>query len=274
MSLRALKKNLDHKQNSKLDYSHDSHILTFALMKEMIISNLKQVHERIENACRLSGRNISDVQLLLATKTVPADKIRIAIEAGETLMGENKMQELRDKDSGLKGLNVERHFIGHLQTNKIKDVLKYVTCIQSLDRISLAEELNKQLLNQGRNLDVFIQVNTSYEESKFGLPPNEVLSFIREIKKYDTLNIKGLMTIGLLDVEKEKMQPSLSLLRQIRDEIYAEGIEGITELKLSMGMSQDLELAIAEGSNMVRVGTSIFGNRFLGKEIWNENIAE
>ncbi|OUL59997.1 YggS family pyridoxal phosphate-dependent enzyme [Flavobacterium sp. AJR] len=243
-------------------------------MKDMIISNLKQVHERIENACKLSGRNVSDVQLLLATKTVPADKIRIAIEAGETLIGENKMQELRDKDSGLQGLDIKRHFIGHLQTNKIKDVLKYVTCIQSLDRLSLAEELHKQLQNQGRNLDVFIQVNTSYEESKFGLPPKDVVSFIREIKKYDTLNIKGLMTIGLLDVEKEKMQPSLSLLRQIRDEIYAEGIEGITELKLSMGMSQDLELAIAEGSNIVRVGTSIFGNRFLGKEIWNENIAE
>lgn len=243
-------------------------------MKDIIISNLKQVHERIENACKLSGRNISDVQLLLATKTVPADKIRIAIEAGETLIGENKMQELRDKDSGLQGLDIKRHFIGHLQTNKIKDVLKYVTCIQSLDRLSLAEELHKQLQNQGRNLDVFIQVNTSYEESKFGLPPNDVVSFIREIKKYNTLNIKGLMTIGLLDVEKEKMQPSLSLLRQIRDEIYAEEIEGITELKLSMGMSQDLELAIAEGSNIVRVGTSIFGNRFLGKEIWNENIAE
>ncbi|MEA9415352.1 YggS family pyridoxal phosphate-dependent enzyme [Flavobacterium sp. PL02] len=243
-------------------------------MKDMIISNLKQVHERIENACKLSGRNASDVQLLLATKTVPADKIRIAIEAGETLIGENKMQELRDKDSGLQGLDIKRHFIGHLQTNKIKDVLKYVTCIQSLDRLSLAEELHKQLQNQGRNLDVFIQVNTSYEESKFGLPPNDVVSFIREIKKYNTLNIKGLMTIGLLDVEKDKMQPSLSLLRQIRDEIYAEEIEGITELKLSMGMSQDLELAIAEGSNIVRVGTSIFGNRFLGKEIWNENIAE
>ncbi|KIC00801.1 alanine racemase [Flavobacterium sp. JRM] len=243
-------------------------------MKDMIISNLKQVHERIENACKLSGRNVSDVQLLLATKTVSADKIRIAIEAGENLIGENKMQELRDKDSGLQGLDIKRHFIGHLQTNKIKDVLKYVTCIQSLDRLSLAEELHKQLQNQGRNLDVFIQVNTSYEESKFGLSPKDVVSFIREIKKYDTLNIKGLMTIGLLDVEKEKMQPSLSLLRQIRDEIYAEGIQGITELKLSMGMSQDLELAIAEGSNIVRVGTSIFGNRFLGKEIWNENIAE
>lgn len=243
-------------------------------MNEMIISNLKEVHDRIEAACKLSGRNTNDVQLLLATKTVSADNIRIAIEAGETLMGENKMQELRDKDSGLKGLNIKRHFIGHLQTNKIKDVLKYVSCIQSLDRLNLAEELDKQLKKEGRNLDVFIQVNTSFEESKFGLAPNEVISFIREIKKYETLKIKGLMTIGLLDVDKEKMQPCLRLLREIRDEIYNAKIEGIEDLKLSMGMSQDLELAIAEGSNMVRIGTSIFGNRFLGKEIWNENIAE
>jgi len=243
-------------------------------MKEMIISNLKEVHDRIEAACKLSGRNPLDVQLLLATKTVPADKIRIAIEAAENLIGENKMQELRDKDPGLKELNVERHFIGHLQTNKIKDVLKYVSCIQSLDRLNLAQELDKQLQKEGRNLDVFIQVNTSFEESKFGLKPDEVISFIREMNHYGTLKIKGLMTIGLLDVEKEKMQPSLRLLREIRDEIYKAKIEGISELKLSMGMSQDLEMAIAEGSNMVRIGTSIFGNRFLGKEIWNENIAE
>lgn len=243
-------------------------------MKEMIIFNLKEVHDRIEAACKLSGRNPLDVQLLLATKTVPADKIRIAIEAAENLIGENKMQELRDKDPGLKELNVERHFIGHLQTNKIKDVLKYVSCIQSLDRLNLAQELDKQLQKEGRNLDVFIQVNTSFEESKFGLKPDEVISFIREMNHYGTLKIKGLMTIGLLDVEKEKMQPSLRLLREIRDEIYKAKIEEISELKLSMGMSQDLELAIAEGSNMVRIGTSIFGNRFLGKEIWNENIAE
>jgi PLP dependent protein len=243
-------------------------------MKEMIISNLREVHHRIENACILSGRNVSDVQLLLATKTVPFEKIKIAIEAGATLIGENKMQELRDKDHGLKELNIERHFIGHLQTNKIKEVLKYVSCIQSLDRLSLAQELDKQLQKENRKLDVFIQVNTSFEESKFGLRPDEVISFIQEVKKFDTLTIKGLMTIGLLDVEKEKMQPSLRLLRQVRDEIYAEKIEGIQTLKLSMGMSQDLELAITEGSNMVRVGTSVFGNRFSGKEIWNENIAE
>ncbi|MBO9583989.1 MAG: YggS family pyridoxal phosphate-dependent enzyme [Flavobacterium sp.] len=243
-------------------------------MKNDIIFNLIQVHQRIENACRIAGRNPKEVQLLLATKTVPAEKIRIAIEAGETLMGENKMQELRDKNDVLKNLPAERHFIGHLQTNKIKDVLKYVTCIQSLDRINLADELHKQLQNQNRKLDVFVQVNTSYEGSKFGLAPEDVLSFIKKIKAYDTLNIKGLMTIGLLDVEKEKMLPSLRLLRTIREEIYSEGIEGLQDLKLSMGMSQDLELAIAEGSNMVRIGTSIFGNRFLGKEIWNENIAE
>lgn len=243
-------------------------------MKNDIIFNLLKVHQRIENACKISGRNPEDVQLLLATKTVPAAKIKIAIEAGETLMGENKMQELRDKDFELKNMPVERHFIGHLQTNKVKDVLKYVSCIQSVDRLNLADELHKQLQNQNRKLDIFVQVNTSYEESKFGLPPDEVLSFIKKIKSYETLNIKGLMTIGLLDVEKQKMIPSLRLLRTIRDEIYEEGIEGLTDLKLSMGMSQDLELAIAEGSNIVRIGTSIFGNRFLGKEIWNENIAE
>ncbi|MDQ6471608.1 YggS family pyridoxal phosphate-dependent enzyme [Flavobacterium sp. LHD-80] len=243
-------------------------------MKEDIIFNLKQVHDRIENACKLSGRNSADVKLLLATKTVSAEKIKIAIETGENLIGENKMQELRDKDYDLKNLNIERHFIGHLQTNKIKDVLKYATCIQSIDRLTLAEELDKQLKKEGRKLDIYIQVNTSFEESKFGLPPSEVISFINKIKHYDSLNIKGLMTIGLLDVEKEKMRPSLRLLREIRDEIYGAKIEGINDLKLSMGMSQDLELAIAEGSNLVRIGTSIFGNRFLGKEIWNENIAE
>jgi len=243
-------------------------------MKEMIISNLKKVHDRIEAACKLAGRNPLDIQLLLATKTVPADKIRVAIEAGETLIGENKMQELRDKDPDLNDLKIERHFIGHLQTNKVKDVLKYASCIQSLDRLGLAQELDKQLQKEGRNLDVFVQVNTSFEESKFGLQPDEVITFIRAMKEYGTLKIKGLMTIGLLDVDKDKMQPSLRLLKTIRDEIYTAKIEGINELKLSMGMSQDLELAIAEGSDMVRIGTSVFGNRFLGKEVWNENITE
>lgn len=242
-------------------------------MENQILANLKDVQERIVKACEKAGRNPDDVQLLLATKTVPAEKIRIAVEAGSYLIGENKVQELRDKDTGLAGLKIERHFIGHLQTNKIKDVLKYASCIQSLDRIIVAEELHKRLQKEGRSLDVFIQVNTSGEESKFGIEPDQAVSFIREIQKFDTLFIKGLMTIGLLDVEKEKMRPSLALLRDTRDLILMAEIPGIEALSLSMGMSQDLELAIAEGSNMVRVGTAVFGNRFPGKEIWNENEA-
>lgn len=243
-------------------------------MQNSIIENLKFIHSKIEKACLQSGRDAAEVQLLLATKTVPADKIKVAIEAGERLMGENKVQELRDKDAVLSALNVERHFIGHLQTNKIKDVLKYVTCIQSLDRIAVAEELDKRLQREGRGLDVFIQVNTSYEESKFGIAPEEAISFIRSLQPYSSLNIKGLMTIGLLDVEPERMRPSLGLLRETRDIILDAGIDKIQNLQLSMGMTQDFEMAIAEGSNMVRIGTAIFGNRFLGKEIWNENEAD
>lgn len=242
-------------------------------MENQILSNLKTVQERITKACRAAGRNPDDVQLLLATKTVPAEKIRIAAEAGYSLIGENKVQELRDKAAGLAGLKIERHFIGHLQTNKIKDVLKYASCIQSLDRILVAEELDKRLQKEGRSMDVFVQVNTSGEASKFGIEPGDAIPFVHEIQKFETLKIKGLMTIGLLDVEKDKMRPSLALLRQTRDKILEAGIAGIDTLTLSMGMSQDLELAIAEGSNMVRVGTAVFGNRFLGKEIWNENEA-
>lgn len=234
-------------------------------MKATIISNIQAVRQRIKAACNLAGRDVQDVQLLLATKTVPPEKIRIAIEAGETLIGENKVQEFRDKQQALQDLRIERHFIGHLQTNKVKDVLKYVSCIQSLDRIALAQELDKRLQSEGRSLDVFIQVNTSYEDSKFGVAPEAVETLIKNVQSYGTMHIKGLMTIGLLDVEVEKMRPSLRLLREIRERL------GMPQLQLSMGMSQDLEPAIAEGSNIVRVGTSIFGNRFLGKEIWNEN---
>ena len=243
-------------------------------MQNSIVENLKFIHQKIQKACVNNGRAISEVQLLLATKTVPAEKIKIAIEVGEHLMGENKVQELRDKDSVLSNLEVERHFIGHLQTNKIKDVLKYASCIQSLDRLTVAEELDKRLQREGRSLDVFVQVNTSYEESKFGIAPEQAESFIRSLQPYHSLKIKGLMTIGLLDVEPERMRPSLGLLRETRDLILNQGIDNLNDLQLSMGMTQDFEMAIAEGSNMVRIGTAIFGNRFLGKEIWNENEAE
>ena len=181
-------------------------------MQNPIVENLKFIHNKIEQACINSGRSSSEVQLLLATKTVPAEKIKIAIEAGERLMGENKVQELRDKDSILSSLDVKRHFIGHLQTNKIKDVLKYASCIQSLDRLTVAEELDQRLQREGRSLDVFVQVNTSYEESKFGIAPEQAETFIRSLQPYRSLKIKGLMTVGLLDVEPERMRDRKSVV--------------------------------------------------------------
>ncbi len=235
----------------------------------IIRENIRIVQQRIANACAASNRNANEVQLLLATKTVPADRIRVAVEAGERLTGENKVQELRDKAEGLAGLQIERHFIGHLQSNKIKEVLKYVSCIQSIDRLSIAAELDRKLQAEGRSLDIYVQVNTSAEDSKFGLPPEETIAFVLALRSFHSLQLKGLMTIGLLDADPQRMRPSLQLLRKLRDELLQQtGIA--TPLGLSMGMSGDLELAIAEGATMVRVGSAVFGNRLVGKEVWNE----
>lgn len=237
---------------------------------EAIRQNIIHIREKIRRACTRCGRSPDDVQLLLATKTVPADVIRIAVEAGEHLIGENKVQELRDKDAGLQGLTVERHFIGHLQSNKVKDVLKYASCIQSLDRLSVARELNKRLQAEGRSINVYVQVNTSAEDSKFGIAPTEAVNFIKALRQFETLQLKGLMTIGLLDADPEWRRPSLRQLRLVRNKVMREGIDGIESLGLSMGMSGDMDIAIEEGATLVRIGTSIFGNRIPGKLVWSE----
>ncbi len=236
-----------------------------------LIANLAQVRQRIQAAADQAGRAKEDVQLLLATKTVPAEKIKIAVDAGETLTGENKVQELKQKDYLLGTLPVQRHFIGHLQTNKIKEVLKYVNCIQSLDRAELAEKLDSRLMFEGRSIDVFVQVNTSFEESKFGAHPDKAIRLIEKVRAYGTMRIQGLMTIGLFDADPEKVRPSFRLLREIRDTALHEGLLLPDGAQLSMGMSGDLETAIEEGATIVRVGTSVFGKRqYPDSYYWNE----
>lgn len=239
---------------------------------ENIRENLKFIHQRIEKACKKANRNIDDVKLLLATKTVSADKIAIALECGETLIGENKVQELKEKDEKLHQYNCERHYIGHLQTNKIKEVLRYSTCIQSIDRLDLAQKLDQRLQFEERNIDIFVQVNTSYEDSKFGLSPTEVIPFIKEISKYDTLNIKGLMTIGLFSAEEQKVRRCFQLLKQIQQQVIEKDFSNVEINHLSMGMSGDLEIAIEEGATIIRVGTAIFGERiYPDSYYWNES---
>lgn len=212
------------------------------------------------SACERAGREPDSVRLLLATKTVEPDRIRVAIEAGETLVAENRVQEVRPKFEALEDLEYERHFIGHLQSNKVNALVPYISCLQTLDRLSLARKLQNRLEREGETLEVLIQVNTSGEQTKAGLDPDEVEPFIRTIAGLDALKIRGLMTIGL-NAEPEVARPSLTSLREIADRIREENIEGVEMTELSMGMTGDLEVAIEEGSTIVRVGSAIFGAR-------------
>ena len=233
-----------------------------------IIQNIATIHNRKKTACTNCGRDSQDVKLLLATKTVSAEKILIALQAGENLIAENKLQELKEKYETLKATPHQTHFIGHLQTNKIKEVIKYANCIQSLDRIELAEKIQKRLEFEDKTIDVFVQVNTSYEESKFGIAPEKALDFALQVQQLERLHIKGLMTIGLFSAETEKVRKCFKLLKNIQTQMLK---KNIPVHELSMGMSGDLETAIEEGATFIRVGTAIFGKRpYPDSYYWNE----
>lgn len=234
-----------------------------------IVSNLIEIKKRIQTTCEKTGRDFSSVQLLLATKTVPAENIKTALQTGETLIGENKVQELKEKFEALRVMPHKTHFIGHLQSNKIKEVLKYADCIQSVDRLSLAEKLQNRLEFEDRMIDIFIQVNTSYEKSKFGIEPDDALTFALKLKQFNRIHIKGLMTIGLFSAEREQVRKCFRLLKNIQNGILD---KDIAVHELSMGMSGDLETAIEEGSTIIRVGNAIFGKRpYPDSYYWNEN---
>lgn len=237
-----------------------------------IVTNITHIQERIDQACLENGRDPGEVKLLLATKTVPAERIRIALEAGYTLIAENKVQELKEKYEALKEIPHTNHFIGHLQTNKIKDLLRCdVSCIHSIDRLDLAEKLHQRLRAQNRTMEVLIQVNTSGEESKFGAAPEQVTGLVKQVAQLETLSIKGLMTIGLFSANTEKVRKCFRMLKQIQQDLLALKIPGVAMQELSMGMSGDLETAIAEGATIVRVGTAIFGQRSTPDSYyWNE----
>ena len=226
-----------------------------------IRDRLQAVRDRITAATSAAGREPGSVRLLLATKTVPPERIRVAIEAGADLVGENRVQEVRPKYEALTDLDYERHFIGHLQSNKINALVPYVSCIQSLDRLSLANKLQARLEREGETREVLIQVNTSGEESKFGIEPGDAVDFAREVASRDALVVTGLMSIGLFSDDPEVTRPSLITLRETAEAIRQASIDGIEMRELSMGMSGDLDVAIEEGATIVRVGSAVFGER-------------
>lgn len=238
-------------------------------MENTIRNNISTILARIEKACKNANRDPEDVKLLLATKTVAAEKIKMAFNHHQTLIGENKIQEIKEKYESLKSLPHQKHFIGHLQTNKVKELIRYdVDCIQSLDRLKLAEKLQNRLDYEDRTMDAYLQFNTSFEDSKFGMPPEHAVKFALEVQQFDRIHIKGLMTIGLFSAEHEKVRKCFQLLKHIQLQLLDKDIQAH---ELSMGMSGDLEIAIEEGATMVRVGTAVFGKRdHPDSYYWNE----
>lgn len=224
--------------------------------------HLADVHARIAAACVRSGRDPATVRLLPVSKTVPEARLRNAYAAGCHAMGENKVQEAHRKWQAMSDLS-DLHWaiIGHLQTNKAKLVAEFASEFQALDSLRVAAALDKHLQALGRSLDVLVQVNTSGEASKFGLPPNEVAAFVQQLPTFKSLRVRGLMTLALFSDDAAKVRPCFARLRELRGRLRQDAPDGIAMDELSMGMSGDFELAIEEGATIVRVGQAIFGAR-------------
>jgi pyridoxal phosphate enzyme (YggS family) len=225
-------------------------------------ANLDAIRARIAAACRAAGRDPGEVRLLPVTKTVDAGRLRLAHALGLRQFGENKVQEALGKSEALADLpDLRWVLIGHLQTNKARSAARFADEFQALDSLRVAQALDTQLQSRGRAIDVLVQVNTSGEDTKFGLAPHEVPGFVRQLPAFSSLRVRGLMTLALFSDDAARVRPCFVRLRELRDRLRQEAPDGIAMDELSMGMSGDFELAIAEGSTTVRVGTALFGSR-------------
>jgi hypothetical protein len=224
--------------------------------------NLAVVQARIAAACQRTGREVSSVRLLPVSKTQPADRLRLAHAAGCRMLGENKVQEAWGKWEALQDLTDLRwSVIGHLQTNKAKLVARFASEFQALDSLRLAEALDRRLQAEGRALDVFVQVNTSGEASKYGLAPDAVPAFLQALPAMSALRVRGLMTLALFSHDSARVRQCFVRLRRLRDQLRQSAPAGMSLEELSMGMSGDFDIAIEEGATVVRVGQAIFGAR-------------
>ena len=224
-------------------------------------ANIDAVRARIRGAAEAAGRDPSAVRLVAVSKTVPAERVRAAAAAGVGLLGENYIQEARDKVAALADLPVSWHFIGHLQRNKAKYAVRLFDLIHSVDALKLARELDKEAAKRGKVQDVLIQVNTGKEASKSGVHAEEALALVREAGRLEHLAVRGLMTLPPYFDAPEKVRPYFRGLRRLRDRIAAEALPGVSMEELSMGMTGDFEAAVQEGATLVRIGTAIFGER-------------
>jgi len=230
----------------------------------VIEKNLEIIKQRIERSCKKVGRNLDEVTLVGVTKTVNVDIIKEAYSHGLINFGENKVQELLSKKDILPE-NINWHLIGHLQRNKVKYITDFIYLIHSLDSYELALEIDRQAKKSKRQIPVLIQVNTSSEETKYGIEPENALTLTKQIAELENLKIKGLMTIGAFFSDPEMVRPCFKTLKKIFDKIKMLDLKNVDMKELSMGMTNDYEVAIEEGATIIRIGTALFGERNYNK---------
>ncbi|TYQ15777.1 UNVERIFIED_CONTAM: hypothetical protein Cloal_2267 [Acetivibrio alkalicellulosi] len=231
--------------NSELDYLRE---------------NLKCIMNKIEKAATKSGRKPDDITIVAVTKTIEPDKIMAIIDLGLIELGENRVQELAKKYDII-NRKCNWHHIGNLQTNKVKYIVDKVKLIHSVDRIELAQEIQKKAEKYGRIIDILIQVNVSLEETKSGVFEENLIELINKISVFENIKIKGLMTLAPYDENPEKVRDVFRKLRNLSIDIEQKNLDNVSMEFLSMGMSNDYEVAIEEGANIVRIGTALFGRR-------------
>jgi PLP dependent protein len=227
----------------------------------MIAENLKNLRKRIEQTCQKCGREVDSVQLIAVSKTFSVDLIKEAIDAGQNDFGENYVQELQEKHKAFTERSLHWHFIGHLQSNKVKYIAEFVDLIHSIDDLNLGKEINKRAERYRRVQDVLVEVHTTDEATKAGIPPEQTIALIKELSQLSHLRVCGLMTMGPFSDDPNDSRASFRCVADLKKQIDAEGIVNVQMRHLSMGMTHDFEVAIEEGSTLVRIGTAIFGRR-------------
>jgi len=228
---------------------------------ETIKKKLEKINEKIKKAALKANRSPEDIKLVAVTKTATVEQIKEAISAGVKTIGENKVQEAKGKYQVLSAdiADIEWHLVGHLQTNKVKYAIEIFDLIHSVDSIKLAEEIDKRSLQFGIMTNILVEVNVSGEETKYGIKPEEVEPFLKEISEFSRIKVRGLMTIAPIAEDKEEVRPYFRKLRELSEKIENKNIKNVKMDYLSMGMTDDFEVAIEEGANMVRIGRGIFG---------------
>jgi len=227
----------------------------------MISDNVDRIRGRIAQACQRSGRSPSEVTLIAVSKTFPWGDIAEAAQAGVTDVGENYVQELLAKREQLAAVPLRWHFIGHLQSNKVRYIAAWIEMVHAVDSGSLAREIDRQAGRAGRIIDILVEVNTTGEQSKFGVLPQEARNLVQSMDGLTHLRIAGLMTIGPFLPDPEGSRPMFRQLRQLKEELARLRQPNVSMHHLSMGMTGDFEVAIEEGATCVRIGTAIFGSR-------------